>query len=114
MTKYTSFHKLASTYINDIVSSIDFDKDEEDRCRAVHWNQYDPKIIASVSDDGTVKSNMENSAGSINTDGNVFSIHFHPTTHNFVAHGCADGNMYYHSFCNIHTRLYVLTGHKKL
>lgn len=195
LTKYTSFHKLISSYINDIVSSIDFDKNEElfatggiakqlkvynyqsifdnreglecsvqdisckgkikslsfnhflqgnlgscghdggvilsdiyvgshvrvwkehqDRCWAVHWNQHDPKIIASASDDSTVKiwvSDMEYSAGSINTGGNVFSVRFHPTARNFVVYSCADGNVYYHDLCNICTPLYVLTGHKK-
>lgn len=195
LTKYTSFDKLTSSYINDIVSSIDFDKDEEffatggiakqlkvysyqsifdstkalecpvqdmsckdkitsvsfnhflrgklgssshdggvilsdvhagshqrvwrehqDRCWAVHWNQHDPKIIASGSDDCTVKiweSNMGYSAGSISAEGNVFSVRFHPTARNFVAYGCANGNIYYHDLRNTGTPLYILTGHKK-
>ena len=195
LTKYTSFHKLTSSCINDLVSSIDFDKDEEifatggtakqlkvynyqsifdnrkglecpiqdiscdgkitslsfnhflqgklgscdidggvilsdihvgshirvwkehqGRCWAVHWNQHDPKIIASGSDDGTVKiwvADMGYSACSINTERNVFSVRFHPTAHNFVTYGCIDGNLYYHDLRYIRTPLYVLTGHKK-
>ena len=78
-------------------------KEHQDRCWAVHWNQHDPNMIASGSDDCTVKiwaSNMGHSASSINAKGNVFAVRFHPTAHYFLAHGCADNNVYYHDLRN--------------
>lgn len=195
MTKYTTFNMLASFNVNDIICSIDFDKDEEifaaggitkqikvytyqsifdnadvtkypvqemscenkvtsisfnhflkekmgfssqdgavtlsdvyagshlrawkehqDKCWAVHWNQHNPKMIASGSDDHTVKiwaSNMGYSAGCINAASNVFSVRFHPTASYFLAHGCADNNVYYHDVRTTNNPLHVLKGHRK-
>jgi len=194
LTKYVSFHKLASFNFNDTVCSMDFNKDEElfaaggitkqlkvyvyqsifdnsdimkypvqdmccdgkitsisfnhflrgelgfgshngavtlpdihagshlrimkehqDRCWAVHWNQHDTKMIASVSNDCTVKiwaSNMGHSAGGIHAKGSVFTVCFHPTARYFLVHGCAENNVYYHDLRNTRNHLYVLKGHK--
>ena len=90
--------------------------EHQNRCWSVHCNQHDPKIMASGSDDFTVKlwtSDMCHSASVVNAEANVCAVRFHPTSCNFLAYGCADNNVYYLDLRNISTPLCVMKGHKK-
>ena len=90
--------------------------EHQNRCWSVHCNQHDPKIIASGSDDFTVKlwaSNMCHSVSVLNAEANVCAVRFHPTSRNFLSYGCADHNVYYLDIRNTSAPLCVMKGHKK-
>ena len=84
--------------------------EHQKKCWSVHYNQIDHKLMASGSDDFTIKlwaSNMCHSAGVVNAEANVCAVRFHPTSRYFLAYGCADDNAFTWIFA-ILLPLYVL------
>ena len=76
----------------------------------------DPKIIASASNDCTVKAwsvDIPYSVAVVNTSTNIFTVRFHPASRNFLAYGGADHKVYYHDLRNPHIPLRLMEGHKK-
>ncbi|KAJ0744313.1 putative protein kinase PEK-PEK family transcription factor WD40-like family [Helianthus annuus] len=76
----------------------------------------DPKLLASGSDDGSVKLwniNQGASIGTIKTKANVCCVQFPCESSNFLAFGSADHRVYYHDLRNLSMPLYTLVGHKR-
>ncbi|KAL7601134.1 hypothetical protein Lser_V15G25119 [Lactuca serriola] len=76
----------------------------------------DPTLLASGSDDGSVKLwniNQGGSIGTIKTKANVCCVKFPCDSSNFVAFGSADHRVYYYDLRNLSIPLCTLFGHKK-
>ncbi|KAK9060450.1 hypothetical protein SSX86_021154 [Deinandra increscens subsp. villosa] len=76
----------------------------------------DPTLLASGSDDGSVKLwniNQGASIGTIKTKANVCCVQFPSHSSNFLAYGSADHRVYYYDLRNLHIPLCTLIGHKK-
>ncbi|KAI3716258.1 hypothetical protein L6452_23475 [Arctium lappa] len=76
----------------------------------------DPTLLASGSDDGSVKLwniNQGASIGTIRTKANVCCVQFPSDSGNFLAFGSADHRVYYYDLRNLSIPLCTLVGHKK-
>ena len=67
LTKYTSFHKLPSLYINELVNSTDFDKNEELFVTGGSVKQLKVYSYASVIDNGGFPIQILNCEGKISS-----------------------------------------------
>ncbi|KAD6794534.1 hypothetical protein R6Q59_021490 [Mikania micrantha] len=90
-------------------------REHERRAWSVDFSA-DPKLLASGSDDGSVKLwniNQGPSIGTIRTKANVCCVQFPCDSSNFLAFGSADHRIYYHDLRNLSTPLCTLVGHKR-
>ncbi|KAI3815006.1 hypothetical protein L1987_14657 [Smallanthus sonchifolius] len=102
-------------------------REHESRVWSVDFSA-DPTLLASGSDDGSVKLWNINQAiiffvygyltegssiGTIKTKANVCCVQFPCHSSNFLAYGSADHRVYYYDIRNLRTPLCTLIGHKK-
>ncbi|CAI9262251.1 unnamed protein product [Lactuca saligna] len=90
-------------------------REHERRVWSVDFS-VDPTLLASGSDDGSVKLwniNQGGSIGTIKTKANVCCVKFPCDSSNFVAFGSADHIVYYYDLRNLSIPLCTLFGHKK-
>mmetsp|Transcript_15357 Transcript_15357/g.39080 ORF Transcript_15357/g.39080 Transcript_15357/m.39080 type:complete len:559 (+) Transcript_15357:150-1826(+) len=96
-------------------SVVEYDEHEK-RAWSVCFNKSDSHLLASGSDDGTVKiytTKQSRSILSIDTFANVCSVQHHPSNFHYVAVGCADHHAYVYDLRNTQTPVSVFFGHKK-
>ncbi|CAA3024176.1 SPA1-RELATED 4-like isoform X1 [Olea europaea subsp. europaea] len=91
-------------------------KEHERRVWSVDFSVAEPTMLASGSDDGSVKLwniNQGVSVGTIKTKANVCCVQFPLDSGRFLAFGSADHRIYYYDLRNSKMPLYTLGGHNK-
>ncbi|XP_011004650.1 PREDICTED: protein SPA1-RELATED 3 isoform X2 [Populus euphratica] len=91
-------------------------REHERRVWSIDFSSADPTMLASGSDDGSVKLwsiNQRVSIGSIKTKANVCSVQFPMDSSRSIAFGSADHRIYYYDLRNSKVPLCTLTGHNK-
>ncbi|KAL5572956.1 hypothetical protein UlMin_022553 [Ulmus minor] len=91
-------------------------REHERQVWSVDFSSADPTLLASGSDDGTVKLwsiNQGVSIGTIRTKANVCCVQFPLDSSRSIAFGSADHNIYYHDLRNLKVPLCTLIGHNK-
>ena len=91
-------------------------KEHQSRVWSLDCNYADPKIIASASNDFTVKAwsiDMPYSIPVVNTGTCIYAVRFHPASCNFLAYTGADHKVYYHDLRKPPVPLCIMEGHKK-
>ena len=98
--KHHNAHLATSDY-DGMISVWDIDSGEnileydehEKRAWSVDFSKTDASLLASGSDDGTVKiysTKQNRSVLMVETVANVCSVQYHPTNFHYVAVGCSD------------------------
>ncbi|KAE8649844.1 protein SPA1-RELATED 3 isoform X1 [Cucumis sativus] len=90
--------------------------EHERRVWSIDFSSADPTILASGSDDGSVKLwsiNQGISIGTIRTKANVCCVQFPVDSGRSLAFGSADHKIYYYDMRNIRVPLCTFTGHNK-
>ncbi|XP_022936122.1 protein SPA1-RELATED 3-like isoform X3 [Cucurbita moschata] len=90
--------------------------EHERRVWSIDFSSADPTILASGSDDGSVKLwsiNQGSSIGTIRTKANVCCVQFPADSGRSLAFGSADHKIYYYDMRNIRVPLCTFTGHNK-
>ncbi|XP_027354729.1 protein SPA1-RELATED 3-like isoform X2 [Abrus precatorius] len=90
--------------------------EHEQRVWSVDFSSADPTMLASGSDDGSVKLwsiNQGVSVGTIKTKANVCCVQFPLDFARFLAFGSADHRIYYYDLRNLKMPLCTLVGHNK-
>jgi E3 ubiquitin-protein ligase RFWD2 len=116
--------QLATSDYDGMISVWDIDSGEniqeydehEKRAWSVDFCKTDASLLASGSDDGTVKIySMEQTRSvlTVETIANVCSVQFHPTNLHYIAVGCSDHNAYVYDLRNVNQPVTVLSGHKR-
>ncbi|CAJ1978569.1 unnamed protein product [Sphenostylis stenocarpa] len=91
-------------------------REHEQRVWSIDFSSADPTLLASGSDDGSVKLwniNQGVSVGTIKTKANVCCVQFPLDFAHFLAFGSADHQIYYYDLRNIKMPLCTLVGHNK-
>ena len=91
-------------------------KEHQSRVWSLHCNYADPKIIASASNDFTVKAwsvDIPYSVAIVNAGTSIYAVRFHPASRNFLAYSGADHKVYYHDLRKPHVPLRIMEGHNK-
>ncbi|CAO2836122.1 unnamed protein product [Amaranthus hypochondriacus] len=91
-------------------------KEHERRVWSVDFSSADPTLLASGSDDGSVKLwsiNQGASIGTIKTKANVCCVQFPTDSGRTLAFGSADHKIYYYDLRNPRLPLCTLIGHSK-
>ncbi|KAJ6301547.1 hypothetical protein OIU77_015787 [Salix suchowensis] len=91
-------------------------REHERRVWSIDFSSADPTMLASGSDDGSVKLwsiNQGVSIGSIETKANVCSVQFPLDSSRSIAFGSADHRIYYYDLRNLKVPLCTLIGHNK-
>ncbi|KAK7342725.1 hypothetical protein VNO80_25681 [Phaseolus coccineus] len=91
-------------------------REHKQRAWSIDFSSTDPTLLASASDDGSVKLwniNQGVSVGTIKTNANVCCVQFPPNFSHFLAFGSADHQIYYYDLRNIKMPLCTLVGHNK-
>ncbi|KAI3769274.1 hypothetical protein L6452_00375 [Arctium lappa] len=91
-------------------------KEHERRVWSVDFSSANPTLLASGSDDGSVKLwniNQGVSVGTIKTKANVCCVQFPSDSGNTLAFGSADHRIYYYDLRNPSMPLFTLVGHNK-
>uniref|UniRef100_A0A7N0V0K2 Protein kinase domain-containing protein n=1 Tax=Kalanchoe fedtschenkoi TaxID=63787 RepID=A0A7N0V0K2_KALFE len=91
-------------------------KEHERRVWSVDFSATDPTLLASGSDDGSVKLwsvNQDASVGTIKAKANVCCVQFPSSSSRTLAFGSADHGIYYYDLRNPRTPLCTLVGHGK-
>ncbi|KAI5605445.1 hypothetical protein POPTR_001G399600v4 [Populus trichocarpa] len=91
-------------------------REHERRVWSIDFSSADPTMLASGSDDGSVKLwsiNQGVSIGSIKTKANVCSVQFPMDSSRSIAFGSADHRIYYYDLRNSKVPLCTLIGHNK-
>ncbi|XP_031105283.1 protein SPA1-RELATED 4 isoform X1 [Ipomoea triloba] len=91
-------------------------REHERRVWSVDFSVADPTMLASGSDDGSVKLwniNQGVSVGTITTKANVCCVQFPFDSGHSLAFGSADHRIYYYDLRNAKMPLYTLIGHNK-
>ncbi|KAI4333662.1 hypothetical protein L6164_018442 [Bauhinia variegata] len=91
-------------------------REHERRVWSIDFSAADPTMLASGSDDGSVKLwsiNQGVSVGTIKTKANVCCVQFPLDTGRFLAFGSADHRIYYYDLRNLKMPLCTLVGHNK-
>uniref|UniRef100_A0A6P4AFY2 protein SPA1-RELATED 3 n=1 Tax=Ziziphus jujuba TaxID=326968 RepID=A0A6P4AFY2_ZIZJJ len=91
-------------------------REHEKRVWSIDFSSADPTLLASGSDDGSVKLwsiNQGVSVGTIRTKANVCCVQFPPDSGRFIAFGSADHKVYYYDLRTSRTPLCTLIGHNK-
>lgn len=86
------------------------------RCWSVDFNEVDTRLIASGSDDASVKLyslNVEHAIASLEVKANVCCVKFNPKSSCNLAFGSADHCVHYYDLRNMKEPLGVFKGHKK-
>ncbi|KAG5046966.1 hypothetical protein JHK86_016372 [Glycine max] len=91
-------------------------KEHERRVWSIDFSSADPTLLASGSDDGSVKLwniNQGVSVGTIKTKANVCCVQFPLDFAHFLAFGSADHQIYYYDLRNLKVPLCAMVGHDK-
>ncbi|KAK7272542.1 hypothetical protein RJT34_29201 [Clitoria ternatea] len=91
-------------------------REHERRVWSIDFSSADPTMLASGSDDGSVKLwsiNQGVSVGTIKTKANVCCVQFPLDSARFLAFGSADHRIYYYDLRNLKMPLCTLVGHNK-
>ncbi|XP_024960307.1 protein SPA1-RELATED 4-like [Cynara cardunculus var. scolymus] len=91
-------------------------REHERRTWSVDFSSADPTLLASGSDDGSVKLwniNQGVSVCTIKTNANVCCVQFPSDTGNSLAFGSADHRIYFYDLRNPSGPLYTLVGHER-
>ncbi|KAL1813063.1 hypothetical protein ACET3Z_023128 [Daucus carota] len=91
-------------------------KEHEKRVWSVDFSLADPTMLASGSDDGSVKLwniNQGASVGTIKTKANVCCVQFSSDSGHSLAFGSADHKIYHYDLRNMKMPLCTLIGHNK-
>lgn len=91
-------------------------REHERRVWSIDYSSADPTILASGSDDGSVKLwsiNQGASVGTIKTKANVCCVQFPMDSGRHLAFGSADHRIYYYDLRNPRVPLFTLIGHNK-
>ncbi|KAL2331426.1 hypothetical protein Fmac_019007 [Flemingia macrophylla] len=91
-------------------------REHERRVWSIDYSSADPTMLASGSDDGSVKLwsiNQGVSVGTIKTKANVCCVQFPLDSARFLAFGSADHRIYYYDLRNLKMPLCTLVGHNK-
>lgn len=91
-------------------------REHERRVWSIDYSLADPTMLASGSDDGSVKLwsiNQGVSVGTIKTKANVCCVQFTPDSGRYLAFGSADHRIYYYDLRNSKIPLCTLLGHNK-
>ncbi|XP_062011372.1 protein SPA1-RELATED 4-like isoform X1 [Rosa rugosa] len=91
-------------------------KEHEKRVWSIDFSSADPTMLASGSDDGSVKLwsiNQGESIGTIKTKANVCCVQFPLDSCRSLAFGSADHKIYYYDLRNLKVPLCTLIGHNK-
>ncbi|XP_026672493.1 E3 ubiquitin-protein ligase COP1-like isoform X1 [Ceratina calcarata] len=123
---WNSFHKgmLASSDYEGTVTvwdAVTYQRtktfqEHEKRCWSVDFNDIDPKLIASGSDDARVKLwhlNNDHSVASLEAKANVCCVKFNPRSSCHLAFGSADHCVHYYDLRNMKEALCIFKGHRK-
>ncbi|XP_051146770.1 protein SPA1-RELATED 4 [Andrographis paniculata] len=116
--------QIASSNIDGIVQVWDVTRNQtvvemrehERRVWSVDFSVADPTMLASGSDDGSVKlwnTNQGASVGAIKTKANVCCVQFPADSGRAIAFGSADSKIYYYDLRNSKAPLCTLVGHNK-
>ncbi|KAL6999516.1 Protein SPA1-RELATED 3 [Sarracenia purpurea var. burkii] len=90
--------------------------EHERRVWSVDFSLADPTMLASGSDDGSVKLwniNQGVSVGTIKTKANICCVQFPTDSGRSLAFGSADHRIYYYDLRNSKMPLYTMVGHNK-
>ena len=121
--KHESAHLATSDY-DGMISVWDVDSGEnileydehEKRAWSVCFSKTDPCLLASGSDDGTVKiysTKQNRSVLTVETVANVCSVQYHPTNFHYIAVGCSDHQAYVYDLRQANQPVVTLSGHKR-
>ncbi|CAJ2659796.1 unnamed protein product [Trifolium pratense] len=91
-------------------------REHERRVWSIDFSSADPTMLASGSDDGSVKLwsiNQGVSVGTIKTKANVCCVQFPLDSARYLAFGSADHRIYYYDLRNLRVPLCTLVGHNK-
>ncbi|KAA8523907.1 hypothetical protein F0562_010330 [Nyssa sinensis] len=91
-------------------------REHERRVWSIDFSLADPTMLASGSDDGSVKLwniNQGVSVGTIKTKANVCCVQFPSNSSLSLAFGSADHRIYYYDLRNLKMPLHTLIGHNK-
>ncbi|KAM3744630.1 hypothetical protein ACB098_06G067200 [Castanea mollissima] len=91
-------------------------REHERRVWSIDYSSADPTMLASGSDDSSVKLwsiNQGVSIGTIKTKANVCCVQFPLDSSRSLAFGSADHKIYYYDLRNLKTPLYTFIGHNK-
>lgn len=123
---WNSYHKnlLASSNYDGMVclwdvcvaSKIRMFQEHEKRCWTVDFNKLDPCLLASGSDDSTVRvwhTNSNHSVACLKIKANICGVKFNPESLSHLAFGSADHCIHYYDLRYSKQPLIVLKGHKK-
>ncbi|KAK7405257.1 hypothetical protein VNO78_06457 [Psophocarpus tetragonolobus] len=91
-------------------------REHEKRIWSIDFSSADPTLLASGSDDGSVKLwniNQGVSVATIKTKANVCCVQFPLDFARFLAYGSADHRIYYYDLRNLKVPLCTLVGHNK-
>lgn len=91
-------------------------REHDRRVWSIDFASADPTMLASGSDDGSVKLwsiNQGVSIGTIKTKANVCCVQFPTDSARYLAFGSADHRIYYYDLRNLRAPLCTLVGHNK-
>lgn len=110
---YDGTVQLWDTYMS---KSIRRYQEHEKRCWTVQFNNVDPHIMASGSDDAKVKLwslTSDRSVASIDAKVNVCCVYFSPTSRHSLVFGSADHCVHLYDLRNTSKAVNVFRGHRK-
>ena len=90
--------------------------EHQKRCWSVNFNTIDHKILASASDDRTVKLwsiDMNRSVASLEANAKVCCVQFNPYSSCHLAFGTSDHRVHYYDIRNTKNALRTFEGHRK-
>lgn len=91
-------------------------EEHKKRCWSVDFNDVDSRLIASGSDDGSVKLwslNQPHSVATLETRANVCCVKFNPASSYHLAFGSADQDVHYYDMRHFSRPVAIFRGHKK-
>ncbi|KAI4342470.1 hypothetical protein MLD38_027097 [Melastoma candidum] len=134
MASWSKFSSICwNTYIKTQIASSNFDgvvqvwdvtrcemlvemREHEKRVWSIDFSSADPILLASGSDDGSVKLwsvNQRTSIGTIKTKANICCVQFPSDSGRSLAFGSADHRIYYYDLRNPKIPMCTLVGHNK-
>jgi len=110
---YDGTVQLWDTYTNKATQEF---KEHEKRAWTVQFNNVDPHLMASGSDDAKVKLwslNSERSVATIDAKVNVCCVNFSPTSRHYLVFGSADHCVHLYDLRHSKNAVNVFRGHRK-